>query len=94
MPPTTAPAVPQITLVPKDISYDHRAAQCAVPVELTYQDGTVAPAALVMTPAEMMRVSIQLDRQIDRRRRLLVEDRERAEAPPIAAPETPGQDDL
>ncbi|MFI0980426.1 hypothetical protein ACH4SP_25905 [Streptomyces sp. NPDC021093] len=51
----------------RDISYDHRAAQAALPVEVHYRNGTTVPALVVLDPAEMERWHMQLGRALDAR---------------------------
>ncbi|MBH1939220.1 hypothetical protein I5Q34_34030 [Streptomyces sp. AV19] len=68
--PTRAPVfVSHVEPLKRDVQYDHRAAQAALPVKIHYRDGTSAETLLVLTPDQMTLLAIQLERAIKARSR-------------------------
>ncbi len=71
-PPTSTPGTPlpelHATPARKDLVYDMRAEQAALPIVIRRPDGTTMSTLLVLDGDEMLRVSIQLDQAIERRR--------------------------
>lgn len=68
--PTRTPVfVSHVAPLQRDVTYDHRAAQAALPVKVHFRDGTTADALLVLDPDQLATVSIQLEQAIDTRAR-------------------------
>ncbi|KUF15614.1 hypothetical protein AT728_26200 [Streptomyces silvensis] len=61
-------AVTHITPTPRDVVYDQRAEQGAMPVEVHYEDGGTAESVLVFTVAQLERCTGQLQRIIELRK--------------------------
>lgn len=55
------------TPVKRDMTYDRRAQQTAVPIEIHHRDGTAEPTLLILTPDEMESFAIRLEQAIGRR---------------------------
>ncbi|MFC9884510.1 hypothetical protein ACFVJW_33625 [Streptomyces libani] len=53
-----------VTIDQRDLSYDARAQQAALPVTIHYRDGGTEPSVLVMTPGQVELYAIQLERAI------------------------------
>ncbi|MEV6329612.1 hypothetical protein [Streptomyces sp. NPDC051909] len=62
-------AVPVTHVTPqrRDVVYDHRAQQAALPVTVHHADGGTSEALLILTPAEVEMYHLQLDQVIERR---------------------------
>ncbi|WP_225448439.1 hypothetical protein [Streptacidiphilus sp. P02-A3a] len=52
----------------RDVRYDSRAEQAALPVEIHYSDGTALEALLILTPGQVELFRIKLDQAIAQRR--------------------------
>ncbi|MEV0446158.1 hypothetical protein AB0I84_34895 [Streptomyces spectabilis] len=61
-------AVTHITPASRDVVYDYRAEQGAMPVEVHYEDGGTAEAVLVFTPDQLELYACQLQRIIELRK--------------------------
>lgn len=61
-------AATHITPMPRDVVYDHRAEQGAMPVEVHYEDGGTAESVLVFTPTQLELYACQLQRIIELRK--------------------------
>lgn len=59
--------VTHITLLKRDVIYDHRAQQGALPVEVHHEDGGTAESLLVLTPDQVELYHCQTERLISRR---------------------------
>ncbi|MFI9076277.1 hypothetical protein ACIGW8_07200 [Streptomyces sioyaensis] len=57
-----------ITIDQRDIAYDSRAQQAALPVTIHHRDGTTEPSVLVMDPGQVELYAIQLERAIAQRK--------------------------
>lgn len=57
-----------ITIDQRDISYDARAQQAALPVTIHHRDGGTEPSVLVMTPGQVELYAIQLERAMAMRK--------------------------
>ncbi|MCP3821505.1 hypothetical protein NLX86_26455 [Streptomyces sp. A3M-1-3] len=55
----------------RDVPYDHRAQQAALPVQLHHRDGTTEDTILVLTPSEVELFHLQLERAIDLREKAM-----------------------
>ncbi|KAA0943011.1 hypothetical protein FGF04_00920 [Streptomyces apricus] len=55
------------TPVKRDVTYDHRAQQAALPIVLHHPDGGTEETILILTPGEVELYSIQLEQAIARR---------------------------
>lgn len=51
----------------RDVLYDPRAQQAALPIQVHYADGTTADTLLVLTPAQVELFRLQADRAIAQR---------------------------
>jgi hypothetical protein len=62
-------AVPVTHVTPqrRDVVYDARAQQAALPVEVHHEDGGTSEAVLILTPAQVELYHLQLDQLIKRR---------------------------
>lgn len=72
----------------RDVIYDHRAHQAAIPVQLHHADGTASESALVLTPGQVELLHLQLEQAIDQRREAVKKDTEEREAAEIARRES------
>ncbi|GAA0421876.1 hypothetical protein [Streptomyces luteireticuli] len=68
--PTSTSDVGHVELRRHDLTYDHRAAQAALPVTVRYRDGALADTLLVPDPDQMMVLLFQLERAVEKRRTL------------------------
>lgn len=67
----------------RDLIYDHRAAQAALPLRVHFLDGTSVETVLVLTPGQVEVLYLQTERAIGQRRdarRKDTEEREKREA--------------
>ncbi|GHF32637.1 hypothetical protein GCM10010359_39170 [Streptomyces morookaense] len=55
------------TPVKRDMTYDRRAQQTAVPIDIHHRDGTAERTLLILTPDEMESLAIRLEQAIDKR---------------------------
>ncbi|MEX2985588.1 hypothetical protein [Streptomyces sp. C36] len=53
----------------RDVSYDHRAAQAAIPVKVHFRDDTSTETLLVLDPDQLASLLQQLERAAEQRRR-------------------------
>ncbi|WP_372412045.1 hypothetical protein [Streptomyces luteireticuli] len=81
--PTRTPVfVSHVEPLKRDVVYDDRASQAALPVRVRFRDGTSAEAVLVLTSGQVELLHLQLEQTIDKRRDALrkrTEEREAAE---------------
>ncbi|WP_424893424.1 hypothetical protein [Streptomyces sp. XH2] len=68
----------------RDVVYDHRAAQAALPVRVRFRDDTTAETVLVLTPGQVELLHLQLEQAIGKRRDALRKETEEREAAEIA----------
>lgn len=67
---TRAPVfVSHVAPVKRDVAYDHRAAQAAVPVKVHFRDDTSTETLLVLDPDQLASLLVQLERATEQRRR-------------------------
>ncbi|MEU3356080.1 hypothetical protein [Streptomyces sp. NPDC037389] len=67
---TRAPVfVSQVVTRRRDVTYDARAEQAAVPVTVCFRDGTRAESLLVLDPDAMASLLTQLERATDQRKK-------------------------
>lgn len=59
--------ISHITLDQRDITYDPRAQQAALPVTIHHREGATEPSVLVMDPGQVELYAIQLERAIAKR---------------------------
>ncbi|MEU1312569.1 hypothetical protein ABZ419_27270 [Streptomyces cinnamoneus] len=64
----------------RDLVYDHRAAQAALPVRVHFRDGTSAETVLVLTPGQVELFHLQVEQVIGKRRDALRKETEEREA--------------
>ncbi|MEV5509507.1 hypothetical protein [Streptomyces orinoci] len=64
---TSDPYVSQITLLKRDVVYDPRAEQSAVPLLVHYDGGNTHETLLILDPDQVMSLWFQLDQVINRR---------------------------
>jgi hypothetical protein len=67
---TLRPVVVPITHVSpqqRDVIYDHRAQQAALPVTVHHEDGGTSESVLILTPAQVELYHLQLEKVIERR---------------------------
>lgn len=60
--------ISQVTIDKRDLAYDPRAQQAAVPVTIHHPDGVTEPSVLVMNPGQMELYAIQLEQAIAKRK--------------------------
>ncbi|MFF4523464.1 hypothetical protein [Streptomyces bluensis] len=73
---TLRPVAPEVTAVTpqkRDVLYDHRAGQAALPVIVHHEDGTTTESLLVLDPAQLEQLHQQAGRALERRDRLTVD---------------------
>ncbi|MFF5131075.1 hypothetical protein ACFY41_29645 [Streptomyces syringium] len=68
----------------RDVVYDHRAAQAALPVRIHFRDGTTAETVLVLTPGQVEHLHLQMGQAIDRRQGAMQKEAEEREAAEMA----------
>jgi hypothetical protein len=56
--------VTHITPAKRDVVFDHRARQGAMPVAVHYEDGGISEAVLILTPAQLELYACQIERII------------------------------
>lgn len=61
------PLITHATPVKRDVTYDDRALQAALPIALHRPDGGTEETILILTPGEMELYAIQLEQAIARR---------------------------
>ncbi|MFF4604502.1 hypothetical protein ACFY12_17465 [Streptomyces sp. NPDC001339] len=59
--------ISHVTIDQRDIAYDPRAQQAALPVTIHDRDGATRPSVLVMDPGQMELYAIQLEQAIAKR---------------------------
>ncbi|MFE5736658.1 hypothetical protein [Streptomyces celluloflavus] len=60
--------ISHITIDRRDVTYDPRAQQAALPVTVHHRDGATESTILVMDPGQVELYAIQLERAIDLRK--------------------------
>ncbi|MGW7431878.1 hypothetical protein ACWGIN_20305 [Streptomyces sp. NPDC054861] len=62
-------AVPVTHVSPqrRDVIYDHRAQQAAVPVTVHHEDGGTSESVLILTPAQVEMLHLQFEQVLERR---------------------------
>ncbi|HCA84069.1 MAG TPA: hypothetical protein DEQ61_00270 [Streptomyces sp.] len=53
----------------RDVIYDHRAKQAALPVTAHHEDGSTSESLLILTPAQVELYHMQLEQLIERRKK-------------------------
>ncbi|MCA1219877.1 hypothetical protein [Streptomyces sp. 8L] len=59
--------VTHVTPQKRDVLYDHRAEQAALPITIHHKDGGTSESVLILTPAQVELYRMQLERLIARR---------------------------
>ncbi|MET8682391.1 hypothetical protein ABZW18_33720 [Streptomyces sp. NPDC004647] len=67
----TESSVTHATPLKRDATYDHRAQQAALGIELHHTDGRTTQAVLHLTPDQVELYAIQFEQLIDKRQRAL-----------------------
>jgi hypothetical protein len=62
-----APHITHISPVKRDVSYDQRAHQAAIAVDVHLADGNTVESVLILTPSQVELIRIQLDQAIEQR---------------------------
>ncbi|MEC4020028.1 hypothetical protein [Streptomyces sp. H27-D2] len=67
--PPTEPGsvITHVTPVKRDVTYDHRAQQAAMPITVHHRDGSTTKSLMVLTPDQMELYAIQLEQVIAKR---------------------------
>ncbi|MFQ6197720.1 hypothetical protein [Streptomyces sp. NPDC000405] len=72
--------ITHVSLGGRDIIYDHRAHQAALPVQLHHADGTATESALILTPGQVELLHLQFEQAISKRREAVKKDAEESDA--------------
>lgn len=59
--------VSHVTLLKRDMRYDHEIAQATLLVQVHFRDGRTVDTALVLDPSQMQMFSIQIEKAIEAR---------------------------